>query len=178
MVILVGERGIGKSSMLRALMPPGKQDRWYTDNISLKCGGNANARGRQIEAMHGCVIVEMAELAGVRAADVEELERLNHKAGRQMARGLQKANSGECPQLHTCRHDQATPNAYPMTRQGTDNLLSSGLGMRALVMLWHTLTNGAFSCGRKPGKCIKGGCAPTCREAFMRSPAPPRGLRE
>ena len=119
-VILVGERGIGKSSMLRALMPPGKQDRWYTDNISLKCGGSANARGRQIEAMHGCVIVEMAELAGVRATDVEELKGLTTRPADKWRGAYKKpiaANVRSCILVGTTSNAECIPNDPTGNRQ-------------------------------------------------------------
>lgn len=66
MLILEGEQGLNKSSAIRALCP---DDTWFSDDLPL----NVESQ-RVIEATLGKWIVEAADLAGKRRADVEQLK--------------------------------------------------------------------------------------------------------
>jgi predicted P-loop ATPase len=68
MVVFEGaEQGIGmKSTLLRALAV---KDEWFTDALPLNAGGK-----EVIEALRGKWIVEVAELSGMRRADVEHVK--------------------------------------------------------------------------------------------------------
>ena len=68
MPVLVGEQGIGKSSLLRNVLPPDETE-WFTDGFHLA----ADAKSRA-EALQGRVIVEAAEMAGSSRAELESLK--------------------------------------------------------------------------------------------------------
>jgi hypothetical protein len=66
MPVLQGPQGVGKSSLFRDLCP---DESWFTDNLSLT--------GRSKEALEitlGRWIVEIAELAGLRRSEVEQIK--------------------------------------------------------------------------------------------------------
>ena len=67
--ILIGEQGIGKSGSLAWLFPEAHRDDWFSDDFHL----DDDAK-RQVEALQGPVIVELAEMVGLRRADVEKLK--------------------------------------------------------------------------------------------------------
>lgn len=66
MLVLEGSQGLSKSSALRALCP---NDEWFSDDLAL----NVNAQ-KMIESTSGKWIVEAADLAGKRKAEVEQLK--------------------------------------------------------------------------------------------------------
>ena len=68
MLVLVGEQGIGKSTLLRLLLPDYADD-WFTDGLSLA------ARDREIaETLAGRVIVEVSEMGGLYRAEIGRLK--------------------------------------------------------------------------------------------------------
>ena len=68
MPVLYGEQGIGKSALLRALLPP-EQDAWFCDSLKLTSDTKTRA-----ETLQGRVIVEVAEMTGATRADLESLK--------------------------------------------------------------------------------------------------------
>lgn len=66
LVVLEGEQGLNKSSALRALCPRGE---WFSDDLPL----NVNSQ-KMIESTLGKWIIEAADLAGKRKAEVEQLK--------------------------------------------------------------------------------------------------------
>jgi predicted P-loop ATPase len=66
LLVLEGEQGLNKSSALRALCPKGE---WFSDDLPL----NVQAQ-RMIEGTLGKWIIEAADLAGKRKADIEQLK--------------------------------------------------------------------------------------------------------
>lgn len=69
-VILLGDQGIGKSSVLRALTPC--PDKWFSDGLNL--GNDDKAR---IESLLGHVVIEISDMQGLRrmpSGDVENLK--------------------------------------------------------------------------------------------------------
>ena len=66
--VLIGPGGIGKSTALRELFPPEIQD-LFTDGLNL----SSDTKTR-VEALQGRAIVELAEMAGARRADIESLK--------------------------------------------------------------------------------------------------------
>ena len=66
--VLIGPGGIGKSTALRELFPPELQD-LFTDGLNL----SSDTKTR-VEALQGRAIVELAEMAGARRADIESLK--------------------------------------------------------------------------------------------------------
>ena len=66
--VLIGPGGIGKSTALRELFPPYLQD-LFTDGLNL-----SNDAKTRVEALQGRAIVELAEMAGARRADVESMK--------------------------------------------------------------------------------------------------------
>ena len=68
--VLVGPQGIGKSTALRWLLPPGRWgDRWFCDGLHLAADPKQRA-----ETLQGRVIVEVSEMAGSSRADLESLK--------------------------------------------------------------------------------------------------------
>lgn len=67
--VLVGPQGTGKSTCLSWLMPPEYREEWFTDGLRLSADEK-----RRIEALQGAVIVEVAEMSGATAADIESLK--------------------------------------------------------------------------------------------------------
>ena len=68
MPVLWGAQGIGKSALLRALLPP-EQGSWFCDSLNLTSDTKTRA-----EALQGRVIVEVSEMTGARQADLENLK--------------------------------------------------------------------------------------------------------
>ena len=69
MPVFVGEQNLGKSAMLRALLPT-FDPRFFGDSLLLN---DPNGQ-RQVEATLGVVIMEVSEMAGVSKADLEKLK--------------------------------------------------------------------------------------------------------
>ena len=68
MLVVIGPPGIGKSTLLRHLLPPHLQT-LFSDGLDL--GADAKQR---VEALQGRAIVEIGEMAGARRADLESLK--------------------------------------------------------------------------------------------------------
>ena len=68
MPVLTGPQGIGKSTALRLLLPPGMDD-LFADGLYLAAPPQARA-----EALQGRVMVEASEMAGQNRADLESLK--------------------------------------------------------------------------------------------------------
>ena len=68
MLVIIGPPGIGKSTLLRHLLPPHLQA-LFSDGLDLA----ADAKER-VEALQGRAIVEIGEMAGARRADLESLK--------------------------------------------------------------------------------------------------------
>ena len=68
MPVLVGGQGIGKTTLLRRLLPDDAHD-WFADGLTLV------ARDREVaEMLAGRVIVEVSEMVGLRRADIDHLK--------------------------------------------------------------------------------------------------------
>lgn len=68
MVILVGPQGIGKSGLLRSVLPP-EHPEWFSDSLDL-----SRPLKERVEATLGRVLIECSELVGMRRADVERVK--------------------------------------------------------------------------------------------------------
>ena len=68
MPVLWGAQGIGKSALLRALLPP-EQVSWFCDSLNFTSDTKTRA-----ETLQGRVIVEVSEMTGARQADLENLK--------------------------------------------------------------------------------------------------------
>ena len=68
MPVLIGPQGCGKSTALRALLPP-ERDEWFSDGLRLAADDKVRA-----EALQARVIVEAAEMAGSTRAERESLK--------------------------------------------------------------------------------------------------------
>ena len=68
MPVLWGAQGIGKSALLRAILPP-EEDSWFCDSLKLTSDSKTRA-----ETLQGRVIVEVSEMTGARQADLENLK--------------------------------------------------------------------------------------------------------
>ena len=69
--ILCGPEGIGKSTIIRQLLPPEWQSEWYTDNLQF---GTQDDQKRLPEQLLGRVICEIPELAGLRKTGLARLK--------------------------------------------------------------------------------------------------------
>lgn len=69
MPVMVGPQNIGKSAVLRCLMPEPHQAAWFADGLHLAADPKTRA-----EALQGKVIVEASEMAGSTRADLESLK--------------------------------------------------------------------------------------------------------
>ena len=68
MPVFWGAQGIGKSALLRSLLPP-EHDSWFCDSLNLT--GDTKTRA---ETLQGRVLVEVSEMTGARQADLENLK--------------------------------------------------------------------------------------------------------
>ena len=66
--ILIGPQGIGKSRLLRSLLPAEHPD-WFSDSVCV-----SDPSQKRIESMLGRVIVELSELTGFKRAELESLK--------------------------------------------------------------------------------------------------------
>lgn len=66
--VLLGPQGAGKSAWVRSLLPPDEPE-WHGDHLPL--AGNPK---QQAEATAGRVVVEMAEMVGLRRAEIESVK--------------------------------------------------------------------------------------------------------
>lgn len=66
--VLVGPQGAGKSSFVRALVPPDRRS-WYEGNVNL-----ADSTQKKIESVGDALIVEFSELRGAKSANIEGLK--------------------------------------------------------------------------------------------------------
>ena len=66
--VLVGKQGYGKSAFVREALPP-EFPAWFSDQLDL-----AEDARRCAEVMDGCVLVEIAEMAGASRADLRKLK--------------------------------------------------------------------------------------------------------
>ena len=69
MPVFVGDQGIGKSTLLRALLPEPHQSEWFADGLNLSSDPKTRA-----ESLQGRVIVECGEMAGSNRAELESLK--------------------------------------------------------------------------------------------------------
>jgi len=67
--ILIGGQGIGKSSALKALLPDEFREDGFSDSLDLGADNKTRA-----EALQGRIVVEAAELSGLKRADLESLK--------------------------------------------------------------------------------------------------------
>ena len=68
--VLIGGKGIGKSTLTRAILPPEHRAAWHSDAVSLAAKPQA-----QLEAISGRVLVEIGEMTGARKAEQGEWKR-------------------------------------------------------------------------------------------------------
>ena len=66
--ILIGPQGIGKSRLLRSLLPPDQPD-WFSDSLCV-----SEPSQKRLEAILGRVVCELSELTGFRRAELESLK--------------------------------------------------------------------------------------------------------
>ena len=69
MPVLTGAQGIGKSALLRSILPSEYRDDWFADGLHLASDPKTRA-----EALQGRVIVEASEMAGSNRAELESLK--------------------------------------------------------------------------------------------------------
>ena len=69
MPVFVGAQGIGKSTLLRAILPTEHRAAWFADGLQLSDHTKIRA-----EALQGRVIVEASEMAGSNKAELESLK--------------------------------------------------------------------------------------------------------
>ena len=68
MPVLVGSQGIGKSALLRSILPP-EFPEFFADNLDL-----AGDKKQRIETLQGRVLVEASEMAGSTRAELQSLK--------------------------------------------------------------------------------------------------------
>ena len=68
-VILVGRQGTGKSELLKQLLPPKYRNEWFNDTFHLDWETK-----QQLEAIRGRIIVEIADMAGLRKTENDRLK--------------------------------------------------------------------------------------------------------
>ena len=67
--VLIGAQGCGKSAVVRSILPPDRQQQWFTDAIDL--GSDSNTL---VEAMLGRVVIELSEMTGVSRRELAALK--------------------------------------------------------------------------------------------------------
>ena len=67
--VLLGPPGVGKSTCLRFLLPPDRNE-WFSDDLTLAMDSKTKA-----EALQGRVIVEVGEMGGATTADLGSIQR-------------------------------------------------------------------------------------------------------
>ena len=67
--VLIGPQGTGKSTAIAQLFADTERLRWFTDSLAL------SARGKErVESLQGKVLVEISEMTGSTAADIESIK--------------------------------------------------------------------------------------------------------
>ena len=109
-----GPPGLGKSTCLRALLPPAR-DEWFTDSLNLSADLKV-----QVEALQGRVIVEAAELTGITRADTEQmkafLSRTDDGGVRRAYRRDPEPSPRRCVIVGTADREQPLPNDANLRR--------------------------------------------------------------
>jgi len=64
--LLIGPQRMGKSALVRLLIPPDREMAWHTDGLKWLLRPD-----ERIEVIQGCVVVEASEMVGLRRAELE-----------------------------------------------------------------------------------------------------------
>ena len=106
--ILIGPQGIGKSRLLRSLLPEDQPD-WFSDSLCV-----SEPSQKRLEAILGRVICELSELTGFRRAELEALKafisRCDDGATRLSYRRDPETALRRCVLVGTTNDDECLPN--------------------------------------------------------------------
>ena len=67
--VLKGRQGIGKSALVRSILPKEHAEEWHNDNLTLDRDSQ-----KQVEAILGRVLVEISEMAGSTRGEIEHIK--------------------------------------------------------------------------------------------------------
>ena len=131
MPILVGPGSVGKSSALRWLFPPEK-DEWFVDRFDF-----LETEQRQVEKTKATVIAEASEMAGIRRADIGHLKAAVSSQGATL-RLSYRHNPEYIPRRNiivgTADNDDVLPND-PNLRRFVPIIIESGRAADAMAYL-------------------------------------------
>lgn len=113
-VLISEEQGYGKTSFVRSMVPPEFADEWTGDALDLSASTK-----EQAEALAGRVIVEIAELAGLRKADIEKVKTFLTRTNDGQHRGAYAHNSELAPRM--CVFVGTTNDPTPLANDESGN---------------------------------------------------------
>ena len=129
MPILSGPQGIGKSALLRSILPPGMSD-MHTDALRWDAPPE-----KQIDIIIGPLIIEVSEMAGRRKADIEQIKqfvtRQDDRHRRPYARHAEQA-----PRRFVMCGTTNDPNDLPNDPSGLRRFVPVRLKHGSNVELW------------------------------------------
>ena len=106
--VLIGKQNIGKSALLRSILPTDMQEDLFGDTLNMMSDSLA-----QVEAIKGKVIVEVSELVGLKKAELSKIKsfltRRNDEIRMAYAPRKEK-NPRECIIVGTTNDDACLPN--------------------------------------------------------------------
>ena len=108
MPVLVGSQGIGKSALLRSILPP-EFPEFFADNLDL-----AGDKKQRIETLQGRVLVEASEMAGSTRAELQSLKAFATAQDDGTVRLAYRRNPEDSPRrcviIGTADRDNCLPN--------------------------------------------------------------------
>ena len=124
-VLISEEQGLGKSGLVRAMVPPEHADQWHGDALDL-----ASSKKEQGEVLAGRVVVEISELAGLRRSEIESvktfLSRTNDGQFRPAYGRASEASPRRCVFIGTSNDMQCLANDPSGNRRLTPVVLAHG----------------------------------------------------
>lgn len=131
MPVLVGKQGIGKSKMLRWLLPENRQDEWFSDSLEL-----TGETKRQVEALEGRVIVEISEMSGAAIYSPERVKTFVSRQTDSMRAAYERNTENRprvCVFVATTNTKQALPNDPSGNRRFVVVELTKGLRVQEVL---------------------------------------------
>ena len=120
--VLVGAQGVGKSALVRAIVPPQAADLLFADDIDLRA-----TPARLLEAVSGRAVIEVAEMIG--AASPRHIEKIRAWISRRddgATRRAYRADAEPAPRRFIC---VGTGNGRPLPADPTGNRRFVALGI-------------------------------------------------
>ena len=129
--VLIGGQGIGKSHLLRGLLPDDRPE-WFSDSLSF-----SSSMREQVEAMEGRVIVENSEMQGARSRDLERLKSFLSRTNDNGVRGAYQRyaidRERRCVFVGTSNRRDSLPNDPSGNRRFVPVMLRKGIDVEKVM---------------------------------------------